>query len=362
MTPATPATRAGLLERSERNTVLSIKNQLYRGNVVYQGVSGGMQVHHYMATRGELPEDTGHWQKSDASGTTYRVAGAAPKLLQRQPLSTAASEGSNQLDSDAQARVESHRWDPPHYEIAIQGGYSRFVNTNLESVLIKLNPVNGTSPAYFTGLADDSTDGWAAGVSLTLNSWKWISNEFAYTQQQTKYQLYITIETGTPQEPGISTIGLSTRQSEYNMLFHARPRNSRFRPYFAVGPDLQLIKLAAAPLKGPSGYFRLGLSNAGILQAAFNFGSVPPLDGGGVFQPGLQYGGGIKYRVLPRLTMRADVRENWSRNPKMIRSSYEGYVPETPAEDGPYTVKVTNSNPPASYLQQRLTVGFAFTF
>ena len=367
-TPATPAVRAGLLERSERNTVLTIKDQLYRGNVVYQGISGWIKVHQFLATQGELPEDAGHWQKSDASGTRYRVAGTAPNLLQRQPPWASASEGEKQLDPDAQARVQSHRWDPPHYEIAIQGGYLRFVNTNLENVLILLNPVDRTKPdsyTYFLGLADTSSDGWAAGVSLTLNSWKWISNELAYTQQQTKYKLFTTVLTGVenpPQPTDTSPVGLSTRQSEYNMLFNARPRGSRFRPYFAVGPNLQLIKLAAAPLKGPSGYFRLGLSNIGILQAAFNFGGVPPLDGGGIFQPGLQYGGGIKYRVLPRLTMRADVRENWSRNPKMIRSSYESYVPETPPEAGPYLVTVTNTTPPASYLQQRLTVGFAFTF
>ena len=362
--PGTPAIRAGLLERSERNTVLSIKNQLYRGNVVYQGISGGMQVHHFLATQGELPEAVGHWQMSDASGTTYQVAGTSPKLLRRQLPWAAVSESGNQLDSDAQERIESHRWDPPHYEIAIQGGYSRFVNPNLENVLIRLVPVISGKPEYFTGLADTSTDGWAAGVSLTLNSWKWISSELAYTQQQTKYQLYTTIETvgQNPQPPGPSIVGLSTRQTEYNVLFNARPRGSRFRPYLAVGPDLQLIKLAAAPLKGPSGYYRLGLSNAGILEAALNLGGIPPLDGGGIFQVGLQYGGGVKYRVLPRLTLRADVRENWSRNPTMIRSSYESYVAETPAEDGPYKVQVTNSASPATYLQQRLTVGFALTF
>jgi hypothetical protein len=366
-TPVTPAVRAGLLQRSERNTVLTIKDQLYRGNVVYQGISGGIKVHQFLATRGELPEEAGHWQKSDASGTRYRVAGT-PSLLPRQPPWANASEGENQLDPDAQARVESHRWDPPYYEIAIQGGYSRFVNTNLENVFMLFTPENPNNPdsyTYFQGLADTSSDGWAAGVSLTLNSWKWISNELAYTQQQTKYQLFTTVLTGVqnpPEQPGPSTVGLSTRQAEYNMLFNARPRGARLRPYFAVGPDLQLIKLAAAPLKAPSGYFRLGLSNIGILQAAFNFGSVPPLDGGGIFQPGLQYGGGIKYRVFPRLTMRADVRENWSRNPKMIRSSYEGYVPETPPEAGPYKVTVTNTTPPANYLQQRLTVGLAFTF
>jgi hypothetical protein len=367
-TPLTPALRAGLFERSERNTVLTIKDQLYRGNVVYQGISGGIKVHHSLTTQGELPEDAGHWQKSDASGTNYRVAGAAPALLQRRPPWANTSQGENQLDSDAQARVESHRWDPPLFEIAIQGGYSRFVNPNLENVMILMQPVDPKKPeayTYFQGLADTSTDGWAAGVSLTLNSWNWISSEFAYTQQQTKYDLFTTVITGVqnpPQPAGTSTVGLSTRQAEYNVLFNALPRSSRIRPYFAVGPDLQLIKLAAAPLQGPNGLFRLGLSNIGIIQSAFNFDSVPPLDGGGIFQPGLQYGGGIKYRVLPRLTMRLDFRENWSRNPKMIRSSYESYVPATAPEAGAYTVTVTNTTPPATYLQQRFTAGFAFTF
>jgi hypothetical protein len=365
--PTTPASRAGLFERSERNTMLTIKDQLYRGNVVYQGISGGIKVHHYLATQGELPEDTGHWQQSDASGTQYRVAGTAPTLLHRQPPWAAPSQAENQPDAEAQALIRSHRWDPPHYEIAIQGGYSRFVNSNLENVLLTQSPVDPNAPdahTFIQAFADTATDGWAAGVSLTLNSWNWISNEFAYTQQQTKYLLYIPGYTSGsgPQEPGTGPVGLSTRQAEYNMLFHARPRKSRFRPYFAAGPDLQLIKLAAAPLKKPSGYFSLGLSNVGILQAAFNFGSVPPLDGGGIFQPGLQYGGGIKYRLLPRLTMRADVRENWSRNPKMIAASYQGYVIQIPVLAGPYITKVTNSTPPATYLQQRLTIGFAFTF
>ena len=83
-TPTTPAERAGLFERSERNTALTIKDQLYRGNVVYQGISGGMKIHSYLAQQGELPEDEGNWRKSDASGTEYKVAGSGPHLSRRQ--------------------------------------------------------------------------------------------------------------------------------------------------------------------------------------------------------------------------------------------------------------------------------------
>jgi hypothetical protein len=84
------------------------------------------------------------------------------------------------------------------------------------------------------------------------------------------------------------------------------------------------------------------------------------LNGGGIFQFGLQYGGGIKYRVTPRFLMRADFGETWSKNPRIIRDSYLGYVPE--GLDDTYTTSVTNYAPPAKFIQQRATVGFAFTF
>ncbi len=104
----------------------------------------------------------------------------------------------------------------------------------------------------------------------------------------------------------------------------------------------------------------LGLSNIGLIKAAFDFGSTPPLNGGGIFQPGLQYGVGFKYRILPRLTMRADFGETWSANPKIIRSSYIGYEP--PGLDNTYSTFVGYFAPLAKYIQQHATAGFAFTF
>jgi hypothetical protein len=40
-TPSTVAPRAPLLERSERNTMLTIKDTLYRGNLIYTGILAG---------------------------------------------------------------------------------------------------------------------------------------------------------------------------------------------------------------------------------------------------------------------------------------------------------------------------------
>lgn len=115
---------------------------------------------------------------------------------------------------------------------------------------------------------------------------------------------------------------------------------------------MQLLSLSDAPLKKPSGCFRLGLSNIGLIKAAFDFGSTTPLDGGS-FQLGVQYGAGIKYRVLPRLTRRADFSETLSENPKIIRDSYLGYEP---LGLDSYTTTVTNAKPAAKFIQQRATV------
>jgi hypothetical protein len=360
-TPATVAPRAPLFERSERNTMLTIKDTLYRGNLIYTGISGGIKIHSYLSNQGELGEDTGNWRKSDAQGNQYRLAGTAPHLLRRKGPGPNTPSGQNEPDAEAKARIAAHRWDPPHYEIALNLGYSRYRTPDLEFTQVFLESPGKTT--YGISLYDAVGDGWAASISLTLNSWKWVSNEFAYSRQQTKFNLGEISASSDPNEPSsVDTrlVGLVTRQAEYNMLFHLRPRESRWRPYIAAGPVLQLIALSNAPLKQPAGYFRLGLSNIGLIKAAFDFGNTAPLNGGGIFQFGLQYGGGIKYRVRPRITLRGDFRETWAKNPSIIRDSYLGYVPE--GLDDTYTTDVINFKPLAKYFQQRATVGVAFTF
>ena len=112
-----------------------------------------------------------------------------------------------------------------------------------------------------------------------------------------------------------ATTGLLTSQMSYNLLINTRPKTSRLRPYFAVGPALQLMHLDDAPIKKAPSYWKLGLSNIGLLSAAYNFGSTPPLEGGGIFQVGFNYGGGVRYRVTPRWMIRLDYRETLTSQP-----------------------------------------------
>ena len=249
----------------------------------------------------------------------------------------------------------------PRYEIGLEGGYLRYPNLRQDGIGILAIPKGIDNAILGVALADEVSGGWTAGISLTSNTWRWVSNEFSY--QRDKYEIGAAVFAVTGEqvtEPDIITdrVGLITRQFEYNLLLHLRRPESRWRPYIAAGPVLQLLSLADAPIKKPAGPFKLGAGNIGILKAAFDFGSTPPLEGGGIFQLGFQYGAGIKFRVHPRVTLRADFRETWSKDPEFIKDSYtKDFFSE---ED--FDVTLIPVGHDSKFRQQRFTLGLAFTF
>ncbi|WP_035346949.1 LssY C-terminal domain-containing protein [Edaphobacter aggregans] len=379
-TPTTPAPAPNRTQRATRDTSLTIRSDLYRGNFIYMGIAGILQARNYLRSASELPAETGAWRKTDASGADYTALDSSGSLSGADRSNTTTAElherqtgefnptpTAEDLAAIEKAKAD-HKWDPPRYEFAVHGGYMHMREDYLSAVgVIEYSSVP-TNPTYFIFLADNVGDGWAAGGSVTLNSWKHFSNEFSYFRQQVKYELNsinATIPPGTDviftdEDLVTDRIGLVTRQFEYNLLIHATKPTSRWRPYAAVGPVLQLIALNGSPLKKPAGPFNLGLKNIGLIKAAFDFGRTAPLDGGGIFQFGLQYGAGVKFRVTPRLTIRADFRETWSRNPDIIADSYQDY--DSNELDETYTTDVLRVGPEKKFLQDRYTVGVAFTF
>jgi opacity protein-like surface antigen len=366
-TEATVAPPPNRGQRITRDTSLTVRNDLYRGNLIYQGISGLFKVRGYLKSSSELPPDSGSWRKTDASGSDYKGYGSNPGLQHRK----AGEDGMTPTPEDMalmEKAKENHKWDPPRYEFALQGGYMHMREDYLSAVGVLEYSSDPNKDTYFVFLADNVGDGWAAGGSVTVNSWKHFSNEFSYFRQQIKYQLgslNATIPPGVDvnfSDTDITSIpiGLVTRQFEYNLLIHATRPTSRWRPYVAVGPVLQLIALNGAPLKKPAGVFNLGLKNIGLFKAAFDFGKTPPLDGGGIFQFGLQYGAGVKYRVTPRVIVRADWRETYSRNPDIIANSYEDFDPN--ALDDTYDTLIIRAGPEKPFLKDRYTVGIGFTF
>jgi hypothetical protein len=365
-TPETAAPAPPRGERIVRDTSLTIRNSLYRGNLIYTGIAGGIAVHNYLKNSSELPPDTGTWRKTDASGAEYKGYGSGTGLQHRAPGEFAPEPSPEDLAAVEKAK-EDHKWDPPRYELALQGGYVHMHSTYLSAVGV-LETSSVGEEGYFIFLVDDVGDGWAVGGTVTVNSWRHFSNEFSYFRQQVKYELdtlntvLLTEQNTTLDDDDLDSerIGLVTRQFEYNLLIHPTRPASRIRPYLAVGPVLQLVALNDAPLKKPAGVFNLGLKNIGLIKAAFDFGNTPPLDGGGIFHIGLQYGAGVKYRVLPRMMLRADWRGMWAKNPNIIANSYEDY--EDPTLDDSYSTLVIKEGPEKKFIKDRYTLGVAFTF
>lgn len=359
-TPAEPAYPPSRAERIVRNTMLTLRNDLWRGNLGYQGVTGAMKARQYLASRNVLKPSAGAWQTTDPTGTTFKGFGTLSE--DRQPAVQLETKNSSEESNPTPAPyARSHRWDPPRYEIGLQGGYLRYPTVRTDAVGVFLTPdaTHPDLPVYGIVLADEVDGGWTAGITFTANTWRWVSNEFSYQYQRGKYQMAaLEFDEESEPEPVTDQVGLVTRQFEYNILVHAKPRESRWRPYVAAGPVLQLISLSDAPIKKAAGPFKLGLQNVGILKAAFDFGSTPPLEGGGIFQVGLQYGAGIKFRAHPRITVRADYRETWSKNPEFIRDSYTEDYFDVEGYDTQY-VRVGSE---AKFRQQRFTIGVAFTF
>lgn len=360
-TPTTPAERPNRLKRMSRDTLLTLRNDVYRGNLVYQGVTGALWTRNYFATKDQLKPDTGAWRKTDQSGTQFKGVGNTPRDRQSSVrIASADTASAGVAEREAKALEQSHRWDPPRYEIGLQGGYLLYPSTRREQFNYIANPIDKTDPlarSYLVILANQFDSGWDAGVSFKLNTWKRFSNEFVYSYQRGKYA-YFSYDSALGPIPDQGHVGLITRQLDYNLLWNLRPPRSRWRPYIAGGPAFMLTSLSDSTIKKAAGPFKLGLQNVGLLLAAFEFSSTSPLDGGGIFSLGLQYGGGIAFRVHPRITVSADFRETWSKNPQFISDSYtqDYFVGEG------YNTKVSRSGLDSNYRQQRFTLGVAFTF
>jgi hypothetical protein len=358
-TADTLAERAHGFKRGTRNTMLYIRNDVYRGNLIYTGISGAFWLKNYFAKKDELQPVAGAWRTTDQSGTQFKGIGNVP--LDQQSSSRIVQQDDapdERPEEQARALELLHRWDPPRYKIGIQGGYMRYPTNRNEVVVLLVVPDNNDPNDTFVGvLGDEFTRGWTAGISVTLNSWKWFSNQFTYTYNHGIYEV-VAVFSDPPGTQFQGSTGLVTRQFEYNLLWNFRPPRSRWRPYAALGPALVLTSLSDSPLKKSAGPFKLGLQNVGLLLAAYKFGNTAPLDGGGIFSEGLVYGAGLKVRLHPRITWSVDFRETLSKGPNFLSDSYTKEYFDS--ED--FNLQKVRFTSDAKYRQQRFTTGVAFTF
>ena len=313
--PAPGPYRANPAARIVRQTLLTVRNDLFRGTLIYQGVSIlTMATKNYRRSRNSL-------QPLKGSTLAGHVA-PSPKL-----------------------RRTSSEWAPASVELSVNVGFMVFSNSSVgaEGITLRLGPNH--SQVHELVAANRIDPGFALGASVTLNSFRWISHELGFGYQRGSLKLELAGASNVVEQQ----TGYLTRQFTSNTLFHLRPRESRLRPFFAIGPVAQLVHLTSAPFTQARGLLRYGLTNVGIIRSAYNFTDAPPLQGGGIFQLGVQMGGGIRYRLSEHWTLRADYRNTLTPPPDLLRKSLAPQALPRQIQRG-------------RIAQQRVTLGLAFTF
>jgi hypothetical protein len=343
------------LDRTTRQTVLTLKNNILRDNVgvmAYSGIRYGLDA--------KKRKESGPVRQMNVGGEQYTIDTDFRTREGYDTLSSRSPAPKTSVDTEAL------RWKPPSVEFGVRGGFHGYYGGNGGAVAYILTDENPDDVLALV-LGNSLHDGWELGGTVTLNPWKYVSNEFSYDHSFTEFNLGLAIvgqDSTSAQEIALLVFdpsSLHTSQFTYNLLFNFRPRTSRLRPYLAAGPSLQLMHLADAPIKKAPGWFKLGLSNIGLISAAYNFGSDPPLDGGGIFQAGFNYGGGVRYRMTPRWMVRADFRETLTSQPDFWTKSQKDILSGIETDPGT-TLTVVGPVLDGLSRQDRITMGLSFTF
>ena len=313
--PAPGPHRGNRAKRIARQTVLTFRNDIYRGSLWYQGAS-------------ILTQTVRHYRKSPQ--TMQAVPG--PKLI-------------GTVVKEPKMGARGADWTPPLVELSFHAGMMVFSNSSVGAEGMRIASPHRPGESLTLQAANRVSPGFTLGGGVTLHQFRWYSHELGFGYQRGSYRM----ELQGPSSVAEQDSGFLTRRFSYNGLVHLRPRESRWRPYVAAGPVLQLVHLTHAPFTKARGIFRFGLNNVGMFRAAYGFGSEPPLAGGGIFQTGLQFGGGVRYRVSPHWTVLFDYRNTCSPRPDLLRKSLEPQVLPDQVARG-------------KMIQQRVSAGFAFTF
>jgi hypothetical protein len=282
------ASTGNILNRGVRQFDLTTRNSLLRDNVAWQAYRGGRIVwkmtHHRSASQsaalGPLPPET---DSEQASESHLAVAGQF---------------------SSAEAGWETSRPRLPEVAFSLDGG--QFLRMHLGDLfLASVNPNTGEVDVFQYPMRIEP--GVLLGASVTLHPSRFLSHELFFGTMQANL---LTGEDPTPQVDRLS-IRTTGYQSEANLA----PRRWRLRPFVTAGSSVATYRFKNIKLSKKNGIFKFGLRQAGAVVSAFNSAGAAALDGGTVFQLGLTYGGGIKYRMSRLVEFQAEYRETYAKDP-----------------------------------------------
>lgn len=346
-------TKANAPSRVLRNGALYLRDDIYRGNIIYQGYSVGKLGFRALRKKHE-PKDTEQPQTLNAMGQTYQVVDRPKEKMppwEEEPQEAASLHPSFHLPGE-----------PKSYEArldySISFGYARYANRTFSTQQLNTTDSSETPPFVFSMDAIQSLrSGLSIQVRATVHSWKYVSNEFAYAYNFADLRTHIA--TGVPEADGDIEADGTVRQFSYNALIYAKPNGARFRPYVAVGPVLQFLRLDDAKAD-KNKLLSYAFKDAGLFLDAYNFGSRPPFEGGGIFQFGLQYGAGYRYALTPHMFVRGDFRETISPQPDYWTKSYPSLAELS--DDPDFTFSAGRQTFGGLLRQRTFTMGFGVSF
>lgn len=356
--PVPLRTHGNSLDRSTRQTVLTLRNNILRDNVGVMAYSGIR----YAVDAKKRKEDAAPVRQVEVGGQDYTVEHG---FHANESYTSSSTPEVPEVETDKRGR-RSASWAAPSVELGIHGGWVGYAGGNGGAIAYIFEPPDTTENPLLIVLANSLENGWTIGGTVTLDSQKYFSHEFSYDHSFTGLKIGLGVVAGDATTESIDAqfafdiADMQTSQVAYNLLINARPKTSRWRPYVAIGPALQLMHLSDAPIKKAPNYFKLGLGNIGLISAAYNFGGTPPLEGGGIFQFGLNYGGGIRYRLTPRWMVRADYRETLTSQPDFWSKSKKDLLAGIDAGD--YALTEIGPVLDGPLREQHVTGGVSFTF
>ncbi len=152
-------------------------------------------------------------------------------------------------------------------ETGVTVGWSAFTDSNIGGL-------GGQSGAALNELS--LNNGVRIGSRLAINSWEFLGHELSYAYQRSGLKI-----------GGADSGGMTIQNFYYNFVVHATPQGTAVRPFVTAGA-------------GFSTFFPPGVSS---------------FSGAGTTKPGVNIGGGLKFKLSERYGIRFDVRDHITGKP-----------------------------------------------
>lgn len=266
--------RPGITRRVARNTLLTLRSDLFRGNMIYQGYEG-VRMGIKAVRKSPVQEIT---RSINIGGQPFQIV----------PGSQART---SKLAPDD--RFDRHPTFQPHpalpvtyetfLEFSVSGGYLRFANDRFstQNLILGVTASGIGSVDAPIQVVTSLRPGWNLAANVTFNAHRHFSHELGFTLNKT--QLRVSVETPIV-PPSVVAGDAESRQFHYALLYHPRPNGARLRPFLAFGGGLQMIRLVEAAQANNS-LLKFAFKEVNALYSAYRFGGVLPSKAAASFSP-----------------------------------------------------------------------------